>query len=138
MSFINSLSPSCCEIDPITGHWPHWVKVDPKNNADHWFYEAYLNSGGQNLVDATYEAIGPHFQSNSYGLEKDVLERHGTRFAEVDRSYDGLRKYLEERCIEGLVFWKDGEPCCKIKRRDFGLPWNKDKDGYKVKAAEAK
>lgn len=23
----------------------------------------------------------------------------------------------------GLVFWKDGQPMCKIKRFDFGLPW---------------
>ena len=19
----------CCEPDPVTGHWPHWVKVNP-------------------------------------------------------------------------------------------------------------
>ena len=25
--------------------------------------------------------------------------------------------------IEGLVFWKDGEPQCKIKRSDFGFEW---------------
>ena len=24
----------CCDPDPITGHWPHWVKVDPENPAD--------------------------------------------------------------------------------------------------------
>lgn len=26
--------------------------------------------------------------------------------------------------MEGIVFWKDGEPKCKIKRSDFGFPWN--------------
>lgn len=25
--------------------------------------------------------------------------------------------------IEGIVFWKDGEPKCKIKRSDFGFQW---------------
>ena len=25
--------------------------------------------------------------------------------------------------IESLVFWKDGEPQCKIKRSDFGIKW---------------
>ncbi len=29
-----------------------------------------------------------------------------------------------EHYIEGIVFWKDGEPRCKIKRSDFGLEWN--------------
>ena len=23
----------------------------------------------------------------------------------------------------GIVFWKDGEPRCKIKRSDFGFKW---------------
>lgn len=25
--------------------------------------------------------------------------------------------------IEGLVFWFNGEPICKIKRTDFGFDW---------------
>ena len=25
--------------------------------------------------------------------------------------------------IEGIVFWKDGAPQCKIKRTDFGFEW---------------
>ena len=128
----------CCEPDPITGHWPHWVKVDPSNKADRWFYEAYLNAGGASLEDGTYEAIGPHFQSNPYGLEKDTLERHGIRVVNPERSYDGLHKFLEENYIEGLVFWKDGEPRCKIKRRDFGLPWNKGNPSGKVMPKEEK
>lgn len=28
-----------------------------------------------------------------------------------------------EHEIEGIVFWKDGEPRCKIKRSDFGFEW---------------
>ena len=26
--------------------------------------------------------------------------------------------------MEGIVFWKDGEQKCKIKRTDFGFRWN--------------
>ena len=26
----------CCEADPITGHHPHWVKVDKNNPDDKW------------------------------------------------------------------------------------------------------
>lgn len=34
-----------------------------------------------------------------------------------------IKKYLSEHEIEGLVFWKDGSPQCKIKRSDFGFEW---------------
>ena len=30
----------CCDPDPITGHWPHWVRVDPANPDDKWFVKA--------------------------------------------------------------------------------------------------
>lgn len=30
----------CCPPDPVTGHWPHWVPVDPENPADQWFIAA--------------------------------------------------------------------------------------------------
>lgn len=115
----------CCEPDPITGHWPHWLKVDFKSNADNWLVSAYTNSGGEELSDGTYEAIGPHFQRNPYNLEADKLEKHGIQVVEVPRTFDGLKEYLEQNYIEGIVFWKDGEPRCKIKRRDFGFPWNR-------------
>ncbi len=122
----------CCEKDPITGHWPHWVEVNPLEKGDKWYYQAYLNAGGTTLKDGTYEAIGPHFQRNPYNLEKDTLEKHGTIVVDVKRTFEGIKKYLEDHYIEGLVFWKDDAPQCKIKRRDFGLPWNKMNPSDKV------
>lgn len=109
--------------DPITGHWPHWVAVDPNNPADKWFVETYKNSKGETLVNHTYEAIGPHFQNNPYHFAVDCLCIHGGAVVEVERTYDGIAKFLKEHEIEGLVFWKDGEPKCKIKRSDFGFEW---------------
>ena len=38
---------------------------------------------------------------------------------------DGIRTYLDTHVIEGIVFWKDGQPQCKIKRKDFGFPWGR-------------
>lgn len=111
----------CSDPDPITGHWPHWVKVDECNPGDRWFLEAYRNCSI--LTDGTYEAIGPHFQGNPYKLNKDTLYRHGTEIVSVERSFDGIKEYLQTHCIEGLVFWKDGKPQCKIKRSDFGFKW---------------
>lgn len=112
----------CCEPDPITGHWPHWVKVNENNPADKWFVEAYKNSTCP-LSDGTFEAIGPHFQGNPYKLMADILCPHGIDEINVERTFDGIRKYLFENKIEGIVFWKDGEPKCKIKRSDFGFSW---------------
>ena len=113
----------CDAPDPVTGHWPHWVPVEPDYPADHWFIVARENTPGA-LTDGTYEAIGPHFNGNPHHLERDVLEKHGQRVIQLaDRSFEGIRAYLERHVIEGVVFWKDGTPQCKIKRRDFGLQW---------------
>lgn len=115
----------CCEPDPVTGHHPHWVKVDINNPADKWFVAAYVFSGGNlGLPDGTYEACGIHFQGNPYGLYCDELVRHGENFISVDRNLDSIKEYLYTHVIEGIVFWLDGEPVCKIKRSDFGLKWN--------------
>ena len=114
---------ACCEPDKITGHHPHWVKVNPDNPADKWFVNAYNNTPKEELKDGTYEAIGLHFQGNPYGLSDDILERHGAKVITVYRTFDGIRDYLADNYIEGIVFWKDGEPRCKIKRSDFGFKW---------------
>ena len=111
----------CCDPDPVTGHWPHWVPVDFNNPADKWFVRALDNTPA--LEDRTYEAIGPHFQGNPYGLCDDILEPHGVKKIEVQRTFLDIRDYLEHHSIEGIVFWKDGEPQCKIKRSDFGFAW---------------
>ncbi|MBR2256805.1 MAG: hypothetical protein IJ899_05575 [Blautia sp.] len=88
-----------------------------------WYLDAKDNTPGE-AVDGTYEAIGPHFQSNPYCLEKDILVRHGEKVLDLpDRSFEGIRDYLKKNVIEGIVFWKDGTPQCKIKRRDFGFTW---------------
>lgn len=124
---------SCCDPDPITGHHPYWVRVEANNPADKWFVQAYENT----LTDMleiykryptsslrTYEAIGPHFQGNPYGLKRDVLSAHGRHIIIFDEiSFDTIRNYLQNTPIEGIVFWKDCWPLCKIKRSDFGFDW---------------
>ena len=100
--------------------------MEEKNPADRWLLEALYDAQSRDdkLQNATYEAIGPHFQSNPYALTQDTLVRHGTIEIELpDRSYDGIREYLRTHAIEGIVFWKDGAPQCKIKRKDFGFKW---------------
>lgn len=117
----------CCDPDPITGHWPHWIKVDENNPGDKWFIEAYRRTKAEfgPLANGTYEALGLHFQGNPYGWNHDRLSRHGQETVKVVRTFEGVREWLETNVHEGLVFWINGEPVCKIKRSDFGFEWNK-------------
>lgn len=62
--------------------------------------------------------------SNPYNYDYDALIKHGKEIVEVERTFEGIKKYLSEHEIEGLVFWKDGIPQCKIKRSDFGFEWS--------------
>ncbi len=115
----------CDDPDLVTGHWPHWQPILPSDPGAKWYLAAKENAeaDGMRLTDGTYEAIGPHFQSNPYHLEKDTLVRHGVIVLDVPRTFEGIQGYLEQHCIEGIVFWKDGKPRCKIKRKDFGFLW---------------
>ena len=123
----------CSDPDPVTGHWPHWVKIDETNPSDRWFIEAAKNYSLAYSIDkfrdGTYEAIGPHFNSNPYSREHDILRRHGIDEVEVKRDFKSIKKWLDEHNEEGLVFWFNGEPVCKIKRTDFGLKWPKRTGG---------
>lgn len=120
------------EADPITGHLPCWVKCDENNPSDKWFISAFKDykiktakypQFAANEDYQTFEAVGPHFQGNPYNLEKDTLVIHGKAEVIVERTFEGIKEWLEEHEEEGLVFWKHGEPKCKIKRSDFGLKW---------------
>lgn len=117
----------CDDPDPVTGHWPHWIPVKYNDPSSKWFLVAKANreanEEGFPLGDGTYEAIGPHFQGNPYKLEFDTLVQHGLDCISVERTFEGIRDYLEQHKIEGIVFWKDGIPWCKIKRTDFGFEW---------------
>ena len=56
---------------------------------------------------------------------EDTLYKHGDTVLNdlKDFSFEGIREYLREYVIEGIVFWYKGEPLCKIKRSDFGFVW---------------
>lgn len=124
---------ACCDPDPITGHWPHWVKIDVENPRpdEKWFVKAWeLSREFATLKDGTYEAIGPHFNGNPYNKKFDNLIPHGWQEVNVYRDFESIRYVLERSNMEGLVFWLNGEPVCKIKRTDFGFEWPiKRKDG---------
>jgi hypothetical protein len=110
--------------DLYTGHWPHWTPADLENPSNRWFKAAVGNTPWIGDADGTFELVGKHLQGNPYGLDDDFLERHGRiKIKDCPRTFDGIEEYLRTHEIEGIVWWLDGEPRCKIKRTDFGFKW---------------
>lgn len=114
------------EPDSITGHFPHWIKIT--NNKIYKWHKKAFNNSCESLVDGTYELIGEHFNGNPEHIESgDILVKHGSIILEdVPRTFEGIREYLSNNEIEGIVFHRnDGSgDMCKIKRVDFGFMWN--------------
>lgn len=119
------------EADPITGHFPCWIPIDENNPSDKWFVKAYqhqLERGYKFIEGQTYELVGKHFQGNPYNIEDDWYFKHGEAIIKnVIRSYYGIKYYLDNHYIEGIVFHRGNGEMCKIKRTDFGFPWKNTK-----------
>lgn len=113
------------EADETTGHRVGWVPVGD-GPEDKWYRAAWNSIDPDGPPDdGTYELVGPKVQGNPEGYPHHALIRHGDESFvwPIATSYDSIRAFLELSTIEGIVWWRDGAPIAKIKRRDFGLPW---------------
>ena len=124
--------------DPITGHFPHWLLCTKDDPNAKYYLEEFERQKNDNLEEGTYELIGKHINGNPYNLDTDILEKHGKRILEnIPRDYEGIKQYLENHYIEGIVFYRGNGEMCKIKRSDFGFEWNRNKNaknhGTKIK-----
>ncbi len=103
-----------------------YVPCDRANPADRWAFEAF-DAGHQG--DGIYELVGPKIQGNphkhlAHGLVPVVPFGFALRvLVDVERTYDGLKRFLAATPVEGLVFHHPDGRMAKIKRRDFGLMW---------------
>ena len=112
----------CQDAPESDGHFPGWVPIDcPAGDKTTARVCAELHA--EALADGTYELCGPKFQGNPERIAEHVLFRHGGEFLNAPTDFDGLKAWFAEHPIEGIVFWANGAPVAKIKRRDFGLPW---------------
>lgn len=114
--------------DPVTGHWPHWVMVDPAKPEDRWHAEAwrdwFVGADDGRPVDGTYELIGPAINGNPHRCGSHLLIAHLALCVTVpDRTFDAIREFLCEWPYEGIVFHHPDGRMCKIRRNDFGLSW---------------
>lgn len=104
------------EADQVTGHWPGWLPIGDGND-DKWHRSADMPS-----EDGTYELCGPKVQGNPEGFDRHVLVRHGAALLhDCPRTFEGLREYLSDRDIEGVVWWHEDGRMVKIKGKDFGI-----------------
>lgn len=132
------------DADATTGHWPGWVPVgdEPESRWHREAAELGVDVYGANLAEgATYELIGEKINGNPHRAPGHRLVPHWHEshvLEDCPRDFDGLREFLTKmypaswrsnvlvalaRTFEGIVFWRNGEPGAKVKRRDFGLPW---------------
>jgi len=111
----------CGDPDPVTGHWPHWIRADRPE--DVWIRAARLD-WAEDLLDGTYEAIGPKIGANHEHVAKHQLRLHGADvIPECPRSFDGLRAFLVGQTIEGVVFHHADGRKVKLRRDDYGFDW---------------
>jgi Family of unknown function (DUF5565) len=105
--------------DENTGKTVGWVPVGDGPD-DRWHRDAFTGTEDS----GTYELMGPKVQGNKSKFPDHVLVRHMTaeRF-DAPRDFDGLKAWLTEHNVEGLVWHHPDGRMAKIKRRDFGLKW---------------
>lgn len=104
--------------DPITGHWPGWVEVNPISPEDRWAREAFHGT----FEDGTYELVGPKVNGNADEQEAHRLIRHGEHVLDdAPRTFQGIKNYLAAFDIEGIVWHHPDGRMVKIKGKDFGI-----------------
>jgi len=109
--------------DDGTGQIPGWVPVGD-GPEDQYHREALADRSVRLIEGVTYELCGPKVQGNPQFLEHHELIQHGMhRLMNVPTDFEGLREYLTDFPMEGVVWHLDGSPLAKVKRRDFGLSW---------------
>ncbi len=107
------------ETDPVTGKTFGWEKESSAGFGP-LLDEALRNADDGAIVPGTYELCGPKINGNPEGLASHGLFPHGARIlSECPRDAQGIRDFVSQMEGEGIVWWADGEPVAKLKRRDL-------------------
>ena len=104
------------DADPKTGKQEGWVPVGD-GPEDRLHREAF---DGQ--PDGSYELCGPKVQGNPEGFDRHMLVPHGSiQMYQDPRTFKGIRDYLQQLDVEGIVWHHPDGRMAKIKARDFGF-----------------
>lgn len=113
---------------PKTGDYDEAAYVEAKRDdpSDKYIFEGF--DCHPEKKDGIYEAVGPKIQGNPEAIPSHMIVpvapfHKSLELIVTDRTFDGLKNYLERNRIEGIVFHHPDGRFAKIKRRDFGLPW---------------
>lgn len=112
---------AACEVDPITGKQQGWVPVDDR--PENAWHVCAISTHGTSLgghPDGTYELCGPKVQGNPEGRSYHTLIPHGSVEINAPRTFEGLREFLKDAGIEGIVWHHPDGRMIKIKAKDFG------------------
>lgn len=120
--------------DPVSDHWPGWIKADPDKKEDKWFRAGWINLTAErgipgheidlNFLDGTYELVGPKVNGNPEGYPDHYLISHKLStevFLDAPRTFEEIKSFLSNVDIEGLVWHHPDGRMVKIKKKDFGL-----------------
>jgi hypothetical protein len=116
-------APSDFEIvdaDEETGKIAGWMPVGD-GPEDKYYREALKRDAG---FDGVFELVGPKVQGNPEWYDRHSLVWHEDAVLIMDgvpRTFEGLRAWLADRDIEGIVFHHPDGRMAKIKKRDFGF-----------------
>lgn len=107
------------DYDKITGKTFGWLPVSKDNPEDKYHIIAY----NKPMEDGTYELLGEKIQGNPEHIEGHILFKHSNaeKYENCPRSYNGLKEWLSDKDIEGIVFHHPDGRMAKIKKRDFGM-----------------
>jgi hypothetical protein len=99
-----------------------YVECDPANPSDKYMFEAF--NAMEEKIDGIYEAIGPKIQGNPEKVERHMLvmvvpTNASLIMNDAPRTYEGLRDWLKDKDIEGIVWHHPDARMAKIKKRDF-------------------
>ena len=106
------------EFDKNTGKHIGWIEVDINDKSNKWHIEALRTD----LKDGTYELLGPKIQGNPEKYDSHFLIKHSEAviFLDMPRNFNGIKQFLADKDIEGIVFHHPDGRMAKIKKRDFG------------------
>ena len=106
------------DFDEETGKTVGWVPVGD-DSSDQYHREGFNNL--VSIVDGTYELVGPKIQGNPERYPQHILILHDScERMDAPRTFDGLKEWLADKDIEGVVFHHPDGRMAKIKLRDFG------------------
>jgi hypothetical protein len=113
------------DYDKITGKHVGWVEVG-WGSEDKWHRdtEHTANPDKVDLPDGNYELLGPKVQGNPEHAERHYLHdfiNNAEEYPDAPTDFEGLKAWLADRDIEGLVWHHPDGRMVKIKKKDYRL-----------------